>query len=87
VSDTVEAMQSERAVLARHLLATRQYKRWQWAEDNVVPSNARMYVVYDGLNVAGGGLTVSRVSEVVARCKIPIVFYASADTDTNGGKG
>jgi hypothetical protein len=48
---------------------------WTWAEDNVPPPEARLYAIYDGLRIMGGGYSMDRVAGIVSACKMPLVLY------------
>lgn len=65
----------DRDIIAQGLLRGMKNPGWQLATDNTVPPEATMYVVYDGMQPMGGGLTTARGPDLVARCAMPIVFW------------
>lgn len=69
----------ERKVIAQALMDSLKHG-WVWAEDNMPPPEARLYAVYDGLRIVGGGYSFERIPGLVAGRKMPIVLY-------RGGRG
>jgi enterochelin esterase-like enzyme len=67
--------EEKRLVIAEAIAATHVREGWVFSPDNSVPESAQVYAVYDGAEILGAGLTASHVPELVARAKMPIVFY------------
>ncbi len=69
--------EEKRLVIAEALSESFTNKGWIFAPDNLIPAEAYMYAIYDGIQVVGGGYASYFTQDKVRRCKMPIVFWAA----------
>jgi len=78
--------EEKRLAIAEALAAAHVNKEWVFSPDHWVPTSARGYAVYDGVQVIGGGLDCANVPRLVRRAKVPIVFFLPGISKLEGGE-
>lgn len=67
--------EERKAVIIGCILAQPQNRALVYSPDGKLPSNANIYVVYDGPALQGAGLTMRRALKMACGCAVPLTFY------------